>query len=361
MPAERWLAAVAASVLLVSGLMIGPADASAEEEGQYPDVHGEILFELQNDWTFSSEHEDNEINDLYFAIEPSFSFGFTDELSLEAGLVLEPVFDPRPAKSRYVDDQGIFVEQLFLQYDTGRWGLRAGKINPPFGIAWDAAPGIYGVDFAEDYEITERIGAGGFLRFGSDRTGLHRLAADVFFLDTSYLSKSFLNDRGRTRRSDGGASNTGAPASFAITLESEEMPKLPGFGYHLGFSRQEAGRGGRDEYGYVAGLTYAFKPHEDVDVEILSEYVYQRGAEGERQNRQYYSQSGAIYWKGWNLALSSTLRELDGGGARDYLFQASVGYEFESGLAIDAGYRFAREDGIGNDGLGALVSYTLKF
>jgi len=352
--------ALTTSVLL-SGLLIGSRSASAEDEERYPNVHGKILFELQNDWTFSSEDDDNERNDLHFTIEPSFSFGFTEELSLEAGLVLEPVFDPGPARSRYVDDQGVFVEQLFLQYDTGRWGLRAGKINPPFGIAWDAAPGIYGVDFAEDYEITERIGAGGFFRLGSDRFGVHRLAADVFFLDTSYLSKSFLNDRGRTRRSDGGPSNTGRPESFAITLESEELPRFPGLDYHLGFSRQETERGGRDEYSYVAGLTYAFTPHEDVDVEILSEYVYQWGTGGERQNCHYYTQSGAVYWKGWNLALSSTLRHLHDGGSRDYLFQASVGYEFERGLAVDVGYRFAREDGVGNNGLGALVSYTLTF
>ena len=239
--------------------------------------------------------------------------------------------------------------------------MRAGKVNPHFGIAWDAAPGLYGVGFAEDYEITERIGAGGFVRFGSDRFGMHRLAADLFFLDTSYLSKSTFDDRGRARRSDGGPSNTGRPESFAITLESEELPKFPGSGYHLGFSRQATERGGRDEYGYVVGLTYAFTPHEDVDVEILSEYVYQWGAEGERQNRHYYTQSGAVYWKRWNLAISSTLRHLHDGGSRDYLLQASVGYEFEMGLAIDAGYRYVREDGIENDGLGALVSYTVEF
>jgi hypothetical protein len=359
MPTERWLRAVAVSALS-SGLLIGSAAAFAEEEESFPNVRGEILCKLENSWTYRSDDGDSELNDLYLTIEPSFSFGLTERISLEAGLVLEPVFDPRPAESRYLTDEGLFAEQLFLQYATGRWGVRAGKINPHFGIAWDAAPGIYGVDFAEDYEITERIGVGGFLRLGNDRAGLHRLTADVFFLDTSFLSRSALNDRGRVKRSDGGPSNTGDLRSFALTLESEEIANLPGFGYHLGFSRQEAGRGGRDEYDYAAGLVYGFSPREDVEVELLSEYVYQRGAEGERQSRHYHTQSGTLSWKGSNLALSYTLRDLDGGD-RDHLFQASVGYELAMGLAIDVGWRYVREDGIGNDGLGARISYTAQF
>jgi hypothetical protein len=361
MPVERWLRAVAVSVL-TSGLLIASSDAFAEEEARFPNLHGEISFELQNDWTYRSGDEDDEINDLYVTIEPSFSLGLNERVSLEASLVLEPVFDPQPAESRYFDDQGLFVEQLFLQYATGRWGVRAGKINPHFGIAWDAAPGIYGVDFAEDYEITERIGVGGFLRLGNDRVGFHRLAADVFFLDTSFLSRSALNDRGRLERSDGGPSNTGDPRSFALALEGEGIPRLPGLGYQLGLSRQEAGRDGRDEYGYAAGLVYRFSPRENLDVELLSEYVYQRGAEGERRSRHYSTQGSAIRWKRWNLGLSSTLRDLDGGGgARDYLFQASVGYEFEMGLAIDFGWRYSREDGVETNGLGALVRYTVEF
>ena len=93
MPAERWLRALLL-LLLSSVLPIRSAVASAEGEGRFPSIHGEILFELQNDWTFHSEDKDNERSDLYFTIEPSLSFGFTEELSLEAGLVLEPVFDP---------------------------------------------------------------------------------------------------------------------------------------------------------------------------------------------------------------------------------------------------------------------------
>ncbi|MCP5039687.1 MAG: hypothetical protein GY944_01580 [bacterium] len=349
--------------LLCCALVLSPAQAIAEQQQSFFTAHGDISVETQNDSTYRSQDDESEINDLYLTIEPNFAFGFGEQVSLETALVLEPVSDPGPSENRYVEDQGIFVEQLFLQYATRRWGVRAGKLNPHFGIAWDVAPGIYGADMAEDYEITERIGAGGFLQLGNDRAGFHRLAADIFLADTTFLSRSTLNERGRRRRSDAGPSNTAAPRSFSLTIESEQIPTLAGLGYHLGFSRQKSEGGGRDEYGYVAALAYAFSPGEDIAVELLSEYAYQHGAEGERLNRHYVTQSGVISWKHWNLAVSSTLRDCEALGerSRDHLVQLSTGYEFEVGLTIDVGWRRSQEDGTTSQAIGVLLGYALNF
>ncbi|MCP4036270.1 MAG: hypothetical protein GY733_04980, partial [bacterium] len=130
--------------LLCCALVLSPAQAIAEQQQSFFTAHGNISFETQNDSTYRSQDDESEINDLYLTIEPNFAFGFGEQVSLETALVLEPVSDPGPSENRYVEDQGIFVEQLFLQYATRRWGVRAGKLNPHFGIAWDVAPGIYG-------------------------------------------------------------------------------------------------------------------------------------------------------------------------------------------------------------------------
>jgi hypothetical protein len=363
MPRSRLPTAAAAALALWSPLLIGSRDALGSDPERLPRIEGEIPLEIQSDRACRSSGGENQTHDLYATIEPVLRLRFTPRLSLETALVLEPVFESG-GRSRFFEDQGLFVEQLFLEYATGAWGVRAGKINPPFGIAWDAAPGIYGVDFAEDYEITERLGLGGFVRFGNERVGFHRLTADAFLLDTSPLSESVFTGRGRVRRSDGGPSNTGDLRSFALTLAGEAIPGLPGLGYHLGFTQQSAGRRGRDERGYALGLTYGASPFENVEVELLSEYVYQQGAGGARQDRHYLTQSAAIHWKGWNLALCHARRHLHvhgGGHLRDDLVQASAGYEFEMGLAIDVGWRHAREDGIRKDGIGMRIRYSVQF
>jgi hypothetical protein len=156
------------------------------------------------------------------------------------------------------------------------------------------APGIYGADFAEDYELTERIGFGGSLTGGNDDYGFHTLSSNLFFLDTTFLSKSAFTNRGRTRKSDGGVSNTESLESFSVTLDGADMPFLPGLGYTLGVERQEGGKGDpKDELGFVAGLYGAFDVTSETTLEPILEYVYLDNAEGQHQDRQYITVGSA--------------------------------------------------------------------
>jgi len=338
----------------------------AAEGPVFPTLHGEVLVELRSDIGLDSTTRDHTLT-----VEPAVSIGLSESFSIEAGFVLEPVSDPGPGGSRRFDDEGLFVETFLLRWARGRYSLHAGKFNPAFGFAWDLAPGIYGVDFAEDYEISERIGFGGTIDIGNAAVGRHRLGADAFSVDTSPLSRSLFYDRGRTRRSDGGPGNTASPQSFAITLRGGEIPKLPRLTYNLGFAHQQrADVGGRSERDAVAGLGYGFSPFEDLEFELLSEYAYLDGAGGESERRHYFTQSAAAYWRGWNAALSYTGRWIRGrdGSSRGFLFQASAGYAWEIGagsrfgvVGTDVGWRRARDEGAASDGFGVLVSYSLAF
>ncbi len=346
-----------AGVALLLALTSQPAKAELH-------FRGDIGVALQNDLTYRASDRDAKINDLYFTIEPSFSLEFTEGFSLEAAFVLEPVFDPDPNQNRWFDDHGLFVEQLFLNYAWNRYSVRAGKLNPAFGLAWNLAPGIYGADFAEDYELTERIGVGASIELGDGTFGRHTLSADTFFLDKSFLSESTLNNRGHTRERDGGVSNTGDLRSFAVSLQGTEIPQLSGLTYHLGFEQQHGGHGERNERGYVAGLTYGFSPMDEVEIELLSEFVYKHFADGIDSNRIYFTQSALASWKGWYAALSYTKRDTHSRVDRDFndsLFQTSVGYEFPIGLGVHFAWRYAREDGMKVDGVGVQFTYAYAF
>jgi hypothetical protein len=337
------------------------------EERSFPQLRGEILVELRSDSDLDSTSGDHALN-----LESAFSLRLSEHLSIESGFVFEPVSDPLPGRDRWFEGGGLFAETLFLLWERGRFSLRAGKLDPAFGFAWELAPGIYGVDFAEDYEISECIGIGGTVEFGDAAVGRHRFGADAFFVDTSPLSGSLFEDRGRARRSDGGPGNTAGPKSFAVSLSGGGIPQLPGLIYNLGFAhlhREKAGD--RSENDAVAGLVYAFSPLENLEIELLSEYAYLHHAEGENERRHYFTQSAAAYWGGWNVAFSCTARWIRGredAGSGDFLVQASAGYAWEIGadgrfgvLGADAGWRGARGGGVYGDGIGVLVGYALSF
>ena len=119
--------------------------------GSTPNLHLVFSNEIQNDGTFDSDDDDNELNDLFATIEPFVALNITPELSIESGLVLEPIKDPGPGDSRAFEDHGLYAETLGIVFATDEFSVHGGKFNPTFGVAWDLAPGIYGVDFAEDY------------------------------------------------------------------------------------------------------------------------------------------------------------------------------------------------------------------
>jgi hypothetical protein len=352
--------------------VLAASAALAGDEERYPDLHGIILIELQHDGFYHSAAPSWETNDLYLTVEPSFSLGITPRFSIETGLVLEPVSPPDPAEDRFFGDQGLFVEQLYLDWHWGRYSLHGGKFNPEFGIAWYAAPGIWGADFAEAYyEITERLGLGGDVQLGSKRFGSHVFGVDVFTIDTSPLSDSLITQRGRPFEDLDRPGNTGTLDSFAITAQGGSIPALPGLAYSLGFARFQGEGEARTEIDYAVALTYAVAPQPGIDIWLLTEYVHQHNPGGAEANRDLLTAGAMACWRGLNLALSYSWlawRSEEEGRIRDYLFQATLGYAWNLGeqarygrFAIDVGWRGARELSLRRDAVGALVSYLLEF
>ena len=337
----------------------------ATESTEYPRISGEVLVEIETDWTYDSDDRDEELYDLYTTTEPVLIAHFLPGLSILVHGVLEPVEDPGARDDRAFDDHGIFIEDLYLQYEDDLISFGGGKFTPNFGLAWDLAPGIYGADFAEDtYEFSERIGIGGSLIFRSDQLGEHVISASTFFLDTTFLSHSFLDGRSENNRSDGGVSNTEDLSSFAVGLDGDIHP-LPGFNYHLAGIHQEAGRGDEaDEGGFAIAATYTANIG-DLEFVPFIEYAYFDDADGlAGAKRDLLTTSLALYWRGWNLSTSRTSRGTDPpdeAEVDDELFQISVGYEFDFGLTLDAGWRVAEEEEIDSEILGFLATYTLAF
>lgn len=357
------LAGILASTGAASAADWDKAPAKAAPEETYPRIESTIAVEIQNDYTTKSQDPGAEINDLFNTTEVETAIHFNKLFSLHSLIVLEPVLDPTPFDDRTFEDHGAFLENLFLKFESGPVAIFAGKFNPSFGTAWDAAPGIYGVDFAEDYELAERIG-GGIALTHQNEYAKHVLNVNIFAADTSVLSNSIFTKRGRTRHRDGGPSNTRSPESFSVTLDGSDVMKLPGFSYHLGFRYQEMGLGDpEDERGYVAGIQKEFDLGSDQKLTLLGEVVYLEYVDATMDNRWYFTGSAEFTTGPWNASISHTSRETDvnaGPDVDDELTTASAGYEIQQGalkgVSLSIGGKRVEEDGVRSYVLGFLIA-----
>lgn len=358
-------AALFLAVAMLMPLAINPQSARADDGKSYPRVEASISIEVQNDATYKSQDEDAELNDLFTTTEPEVTFHFNRQLSLLIHGVLEPVRDPAPGDDRVFEDHGFYLEEIKLEYDADWIFGFGGKFAPNFGLAWDTAPGVYGTDFAEDYEFAENIGFGGGFAYSSDAVGTHGVSASTFFQDYSILSDSAITSRGHTRVSDGGVGNTGDFSSFAVSIDGAEMPIAPGFAYHAAFIQRGNGKGdAEDEKGLVFSGSYAVDL-QGVTVTPLVEYAHFFDADGVKdQERGFLTTALQLEWRNWNLALSRTSRDTNrpnAGNIDDILYQVSAGYSFDLGLTADVGWKIAEEEGVEAQTIGFLLTYARDF
>ncbi|MBL4667096.1 MAG: hypothetical protein JKY04_06940 [Sneathiella sp.] len=340
-------------------LMVIGTTASAEE-GSYPTLSGEVSIEIQNDWTHKSDDPSAEINDLYPMVNLATTVGFTPELTLNLEATLEPVEDA--SDDRAFEDLGAYVGAFTLNYDTDDFSIYAGKFSANFGIAWDATPGLSWGNLSEDYELAEMLGIGGSVSFNA--AGRHTISASTFFLDTTFLSDSAGTSRGPIDKSDGGAANTESFESFAVALDGN-FKELDGFRYHIGFSSAAEGDDGTtNQLGYAAGLEYEIPLNEDIALTPLFEIAYLKDVGGIEGDDTLYSTAGlTLAFGSWTATSSYQRRDIEsaGGDTDDYIADVTLGYEFDFGLGVSAGYRLVDESDVNSQVLGILAAYTFEF
>lgn len=331
-------------------------------------IKGELSVEFETDTTFDSDDPDAELTDTYNTTELGVEVTFNRFLSGHGAFTFEPVLDPGPGEDRFFEDQGLYAEELFANVALGRGvNIFGGKFNPAFGQAWDVAPGVYGVDFAEDYEIAERLGFGASMTRGNTGLGTVTLTGSVYHLDTSGLSRSAFTDRGRTSLADGGASNTEDLDSFALALDAAEVPSLGGANLHFAYRFQHKGMGVDDlehEHGFVAGINGS-RSMNGVQFDWIGEIAHLDNAEGTRDSLWYFTVGGvATFADKYNIAVSYTGRPRDVSGASDLddmLLQVSAGVELSNGWTLDAGYKYHVEDDVDNHTVGVLLAKSFSF
>ena len=361
-------------VLLSSCVSVFPFDVYAQDTQS--NFSAGLVMEWQNEYRAHSDDPTiDETNNSFFRAEFAPTFMLSDTFFIDGGIVFEPFEQAAEVNAFddiWFDREGVFVEELKLNYEDGPVAVWAGKFNPAFGWGAEAGRGIWGEDFAEDYEITEKLGAGAAYSFNAGKAGDHTISVNTFMADRSFLSGGLITARDRVTLSDGGASNTHVPKSYSIALSGENIQGIENLVYQIGYRSLAEQSKGQDattdrEYGWEATLSYKYPISSALYFDLFGEYAALRNFEGlKNSDRDYYSLSAkANINTNWNVTAAYTLRDVrdDGAGRdyNDYLFQLSGGYDFENGFTAELGRRDSQEDGVDTGIFGGLVRYSIDF
>jgi hypothetical protein len=324
-----------------------------------------VPIEVQFDGIYDSADRDAELADTSTKIEPAATFHLGRGFSIESGLTYEPINDP--ANDRFFSNQGLYVKELYLRYAQGPITLYGGKISPPFGVAWDLAPGIYGPDFGEDYELTERIGFGGSFDFAGPAGTQHTFSANTFYQDHSGLSRSWFHRRAQTRESGGGASNTGDFSSFSAVLAGETPSPIAGLNYQVSFDHLAAGQGNtKDENAVAIALFGEAELAQGWSLEHMAEIAFFQNAKVADEDRSYATVGLTLRHGAWDYNAVYSVRSINPDAAglaitNDELFQFGLGREIYKGVALNAAYRYTEQSNVDSHTVGLQLTYEFGF
>lgn len=383
------ISAVALVVALAIATGATPAvaqDDKADKDKKapsYPQVTGALEVSVESDLFYKTMPKRNRLNDLHTKTEASLGLHFTEALSLQTAFKYEPIRSAN-IHSRAFEDQGVWVDRLFVDFQSKDVSFYVGKYHPTFSIGYDRAPGFFGNDYAEDYELKEKLGFGVGRKFDAEDLGEHEILFELFQADRSMLGKSYLrhakrgdNNLARQDRPtgrDGGLSNDGNFDSYVVALNGDGFKALPNLAYHLAYRRQGPGIGQTTaEHGYVGALQYGAELSRDFWFKPMVEYaklrhtlapIAQRSFE---RDASYLTTGYELSWEEWFWAASRTGRNFDANNSNanvethDRLVATSVGYRFAFGLTTELGWKDDRNAGANAKALGARIGYALEF
>lgn len=337
--------------------------------------------------------------DLYNKSELGLTLSMPANLTVEGVFKLEPADRPADGKDRHFDHHAAWIDQLYLQWALGPVAAFAGKIHPRFGLAWDVAPGLYGPDFGEGYELTEKLGAGLKLSLsalaGREDIGEHSLQLEVFRADRGALSSSAFTRRfastdvdplsgdeitrytSRNRYAYGGPDNTRGYRNYVLSLAGEDVPVGSAtLQYTLGYASRRAGADARaedraaTEHGYVAGGALAVPLADDLSFTPMLELVKLDDADGFKGFERDVATVGGELARGPVSVAYTYSRQKDRDDAASSVARqhaASVSYDLSEvagwleGSAVTAGWRRLRESGEAANDFGLQFSYAYRF
>lgn len=232
-----------------------------------PAWQSSLKLELNKNSLLNADEHDSSRHKTYLKTELTLQYPVRENLDFVSLWVLEPVQSTERSIA-FFQEEGLYLEEAFAVLKLAGARVQLGKFNPQFGVAWDEAPGMYGDDITDEYEVTEQVGAAvSFNLHNSERVQQH-LTLAAFTADRSAFSDTLFTRRGRTDNVPG------QNVSGSVALDGELQGLLPGISYHLGWRRlAEFNDIAEENDGYAAALRYQTELRDDWALRFLYEWV----------------------------------------------------------------------------------------
>jgi hypothetical protein len=357
------------------------ANSFAQDGKNFPNISGEILYQVQADRVITTNKSNVSANNAFIYIEPNISLNFNKNWSIKTDWRLQPndVLTTRDSQhpERYrtflqtdrgfkPQNTGLLLEELKLNFENDDLRFILGKFDPTFGTAYKKAKriGVFTSQFTEDYNLREKIG-GGVTAFLEDI----KITANTFFNDTTNLSQSALNQRGKANSSKGVAGNNKNFSSYSLALEGENLLGFEGWTYNagyrkLGVDKSVANRG--NERGYFLGSEYAYKTGLQSSLIPFFEVAKIDNFTGAKNRNALYTTAALTgKYSNWNASVSHLTRNIkksqEIAKSSDRQLQFSIGYKFANNVTLDVSRSSLKEDGKNAALVGFVVGYLQKF
>lgn len=362
-------------------------DKESLDEKKYsfrPVLSGSVLYQIQTDRIIGSNNKNVSRNNGFIYIEPNFGLHFDENWSVKtqwrlqdnSTLTTRDKENPERYRTFFSNNRdfslnktGLLIEELKLFYENEDMKFTLGKFDPSFGTAHRKSKriGVFASQFAEDYNLREKLGANiTALLEGS------QISFSSFFTDSTDLSKSAINDRGRQSKSNGLSSDTGSFSSYSILMEGENFLTIDNWFYNIGYRSMGVDYSGhKRETGYVLGSEYLYKIGKETSLIPFVEIVRIQNFSGESGRVSNYATIAAIgKYSSWTASASFMIRNIDRSkttvsnpikSITDKQIQFSIGYKFTDNLTLDVSRAEINENYSKGGMFGANLNYLYKF
>lgn len=362
-PGRAAAVASMAAMVWLGGTALGAARAAEE-----PLVEGRIVVRIDGEEIYESDDPDEETRDIYPRINSDLVFNLGHGFQIFNVLDFKERQDLEPGEKRFFEDLGLIVEEIGLRYRGDGWMVQAGKLHPNFGRGYDDAPGLFGDDFAKDYEIEEVWGAGFSvdLPFAPAILGEVALSGSVFMADRTVLAGSYFSEREVDQLEDGGPANTEWPESFTLALDGGGGRYAPGFEWHVGLTHRASGEGDEgSELGFVVAASQKLDLGGDFELYVMGELAHFLDYEGSEDDATFATAGTQLSWQGFFASAAVSGIEFDaadGDDRVDHLVTFDLGHEWRIGrsrFSIAGAWVAAEEKDVDYQGYGFRIRYRL--
>jgi hypothetical protein len=270
----------------------------------------------------------------------------------------------------FLKDEGIFIDELNLSYDSKNYALVAGKFILDYGTAWKWNRGIWTYQMAEqNYKQEEKLGLNGLFRLGNaKKTGEYEFDFSFFTNDRKNFDNSIITPRVSDKKSAATPGDTRSLKSYAASLDvnfdfGKKFLDSEKLSYHFGYLNLAVNPRANtvipavnfaDQKGFVAGMNYQYPVMENYSIDALLEYQKTRNLGGNSNISENYLTASIInkIYQNWNITLGHASRQNK--QVYDYGFdqtmnEVSFGYDFFKTsffdrFTIQLGYKNQRYD-----------------